>query len=63
MTKKEFAKSILETVDNMDYVGTLEEERIWAIEALLSPLKPKDIKRFAKWGQPDQQSTPEKCWD
>lgn len=63
MTKREFAKSILETVDNMDFVGTEPEERIWAIEALLSPLKPKDIKRFAKWGNPEQQTTPEKCWN
>lgn len=59
MTKKEFAKQILETVQNNGYV----KESIPSIMALLDTLEPKDREKFAKWGFPEQQSTPEKCWD
>jgi hypothetical protein len=64
MTKKEFCKTIVDTIDNMNYIGeTDKDKQTEAVMALISPLKPKDLKRFAKWGQPEQQTTPEKCWD
>jgi len=64
MTKHEFCKDIVELIDNMNYIGeTDKSKQIEAVKALISPLKPKDLKRFAKWGQPHQQTTIDKCWD
>lgn len=63
MTKKDFCKTIVETIDNMNYIGEADkEQQIRAVMALLSPLEPKDKKAFAKWGNPDVQTTPDKCW-
>lgn len=62
MTKKEFCKTIVETVDNMNFIGKDKEEQAEAVMDLISALAPKDIKRFAKWGQQNQQSTVEECW-
>ena len=47
----------------MNYIGENKETQIEAVMALISPLKPKNLKLFAKWGHPEQQTTPEKCWD
>ena len=63
MTKREFCKSIIETIDNMNHIGVGEDEQVQALMNLIAPLKPKSLKKFAKWGVPEQQSTEEKCWD
>ena len=58
MTKKELAKQILETIE-LEGCGA---KSIPSIMALLDTLEPKDREQFAKWGFPEQQSTPEQCW-
>lgn len=45
MTKHEFCKDIVGLIDNMNYIGETKDKQI---EALISPLKPKELKRFAK---------------
>jgi len=63
MTKHEFCRQIVQTVDNCRRIDDMSDEEIaTAIEALISPLTPKDVKRFAVWGKPEHQTTPDKCW-
>jgi len=40
-----------------------DDEIAVAIGSLISPLAPKDLKRFAEWGMPEHQTTADKCWD
>jgi hypothetical protein len=58
MTKKHLAEQILQVVDN----ALDEREQLDGIIALLDTLEPKNIGQFAKWGHPEQKSTPENCW-
>jgi hypothetical protein len=61
MTKENLAKQIIETVNNYNDAG----EPTIALEgviALLDTLEPRDKERFAKWGQPHEQSTEDECW-
>lgn len=62
MTKETFAKQLLETVNNMNYVGESDEKKVQAIMMLLAPLQPKNRKRFANWGKPEDQSNENECW-
>jgi len=63
MTKMEFCKQIVQTVDNCRAIdGMTDLEVAEAVSGLISPLTPKDIKRFAAWGMPHQQSTVDLCW-
>jgi hypothetical protein len=63
MTKHEFCKQIVQTVDNCREIdGMTDDEIATAIEGLISTLAPKDMKRFAAWGYPAQVSTVDKCW-
>ena len=63
MTKNELCKQIVQTVDNCRSIdGMSDDEIAVAIEGIITPLQPKDMKRFAAWGHPNQQSTPDKCW-
>jgi len=63
VTKHEFCKQILQTVDNCRSIdGMSDNEIALAISGLISPLAPKDINEFAKWGHPSQQTTVDKCW-
>ncbi len=63
MTKHEFCRQIVQTVDNCRSIdGMTEDEIAKALEGLLAPLAPKDRKRFAAWGQPEYQTTPDQCW-
>lgn len=63
MTKQEFCKQILQLVDNCRSIDDMPEDEIaTAISGLIDPLAPKDKKRFAAWGNPDQQTTIDKCW-
>ncbi len=63
MTKIEFCKQIVQTVDNCRAIdGMTDSEVAEAISGLISPLTPIDIKRFAAWGLPAQKSTIDKCW-
>ncbi|PCH69413.1 MAG: hypothetical protein COC06_07660 [Bacteroidales bacterium] len=62
MTKTEFAKTLISMVDNFRFVGDSETEIQKSIMNMLGELKPKDRERFAQWGYPNQQSTPEDCW-
>lgn len=61
MTKENLAKNIIETVNNCNEAGepaiTLE-----GVIVLLDTLEPRDRERFAKWGQPHEQSTEDECW-
>ena len=58
MTKKSLAEQIYQTVQNC----STKKEAIAGIKALLGTLEPKDRSRFCQWGQPNERSTPEKCW-
>jgi hypothetical protein len=63
MTKHEFCRQIVQTVDNCRSIdGMSEDEIATALEGLLAPLAPKEMKRFAEWGHPEHQTTPDKCW-
>jgi len=63
VTKHEFCKQILQTVDNCRSIdGMTDDEIAIAISGLISPLAPKDIKGFAKWGSPEQQAEVDDCW-
>jgi hypothetical protein len=62
MTKTEFAKTLISMVDNFRFVGDSETEIQEFIMNMLGELEPKDRDRFAQWGYPNQQSTPEECW-
>lgn len=63
MTKKSFAKTIFEVVDNGKFLGNPKKEIIDDIETLLYLLKPKNIVHFSKIGQPEEKSTIEECWN
>jgi predicted DNA-binding transcriptional regulator AlpA len=63
MTKKEFCKQIIQTVDNCSNIdGMTDDDIAEALGGLLAPLSPKDLKRFSMWGKPEQQTTPDNCW-
>lgn len=49
-------------MDNFRLVGDSESEVHESIMDMLDALEPKDRERFAQWGYPHQQSTPENCW-
>ena len=64
MNKLDFCKNILQTVDNSRLLdGASDDEVVETISILLSTLTPKDTGKFSSWGMPNQQTTPEKCWD
>ena len=64
MNKHEFCKQIVQTVDNCRSLDKMTDDEIAvAISSLISPLAPKDLKRFAGWGIPEHQTTTDKCWD
>ena len=62
MTRKELAKAIISCVDNARFIGDSESEIEQMVFDLLWSVKPRDIERFAGWGQPHQQSTVSECW-
>ena len=63
MTKQEFCKQIVQTVRNCESLDLMDDEQIAkALEGLIAPLAPKDMKRFAEWGNPEHQTTIDKCW-
>jgi hypothetical protein len=50
-------------VDNCRTLDSMTDDEIaTALEGLIAPLEPKDRKRFSAWGQPEHQTTPDKCW-
>jgi hypothetical protein len=61
MTKRDLAKKIIETLDNFDFVGASDEKKLESVIGYFYSLVPKDREQFAKWGIPDEQSTPDKC--
>ena len=63
MTKDSLADQIYQTVDNGIAFNDTKEEIIENIKTLLGTLEPKNRHSFSKWGQPSEQSTPEKCWE
>lgn len=63
MTKDSLAEQIYQTVDNGFHFVAPKEEIIEDIKTLLGTLEPKNRFSFSKWGKPDEQSTPEKCWE
>jgi hypothetical protein len=61
MTKEGLAKQIIQTVKNC--VETNERElAIEYVTNWLDTLEPKDREGFARWGNPNEQSTIEDCW-
>lgn len=63
MNKREFCRNMVRLVDNCRVIdGMTDEEIAEAMEGLIAPLEPKDKKRFAAWGTPDQQCSVENCW-
>ncbi len=52
MTKRELATQIYQSVQN----HASQQQAVDAIEALLSPLVPKDPNRFKNWGYHPQTS-------
>ena len=63
MNKIEFCKQILQTVDNCRLIDGMSDDDVAKnIGYLMSPLAPKDMDRFAEWGQLSQQTTVDKCW-
>jgi hypothetical protein len=63
MTKRDLAKKIISGVENSMFLNMDQNETLDVILAALSTLAPIDRKKFAAWGTPDEQSTPEKCWE
>lgn len=64
MTQKEFCKQIIQMVDNCrDIDGLTDDELAERLTGLLEHLEPRDRVRFAKWGFPEQKSTPKECWN
>lgn len=61
MTKENFARQIIETVNNYNESGepTVASE---SIISFLDLLEPRDRESFAKWGYPQDQSTEDECW-
>ena len=62
MNKRTLCETIVDTIDNMKFIGENKEQQIKAIEGLISTLQPKNAIQFANWGQPNQQSKVEECW-
>jgi hypothetical protein len=62
MTRKALAQLIYDTVDNGKFTGEKEKDLVNYISDILEVLEPKDIEKFANWGNAEQHSTPEKCW-
>ena len=59
MTKEDFAKQIIETVENSGD----QEEAFELIFSMLSLLHPVDRAQFAQWGYPEQRVSEGICWD
>lgn len=63
MTKKEFANQIFQIVQNGLEADDADETIIDDVEIFLDrELQPRDREAFAKWGHPEHQTTPERCW-
>ena len=64
MTKQEFCKQIVQTVDNCRSIDKMNDDEIaQELSGLIVTLVPKDKKRFASWGKPEHQTTTDKCWE
>lgn len=64
MKKKEFAKHLIQTIDNArELDGLSDDQVVEVVECLLGLLEPKDKERFAKWGTPEKQVDIKDCWD
>lgn len=62
MTRIELAKAIIICIDNARFIGDSESKIEQIVFDLLGSVEPKDLERFAKWGQPHQQSKSDECW-
>lgn len=63
MTKEEFAKQLLQTVDNArELDGADDPEIVGQLLFMLETLQPVDREKFAAWGYVHQKSTPAECW-
>lgn len=69
MNRREYAKTLYETVVLAKAVDEEKNDTIVVIDNFLKALKPVDLERFSKWGHPlspEGQSlgpdTPENCW-
>jgi hypothetical protein len=62
MTKKDLTKEIYDVIDHDNFMCENKETILENIETLLNTLLPRNAKSFAKWGQPCQQVSIDKCW-
>ena len=60
MTKQNLTKLIISIAQD-DF--TTEADKFEGIDSLLSSLTPKDFEHFSKWGQLEEQTAPDKCWE
>jgi len=64
MTKKEYAKNIVQLIDNSRRIDCMDfDEIVNEVEGFLSVVQPVDRARFSKWGHPEHWSTAVNCWD
>lgn len=63
MNKDNFAKLLIETIDNSRKMGDNEKEILDSVKGLLSTLVPMDYVSFARWGNIKEKSTPTNCWN
>ena len=62
MTKREFAKQVFQLVQNSIEEGKTDSEIIDDVEIFLDTLEPRDREMFSRWGYPEVQVEPSKCW-
>jgi len=62
MTKKEFAKQVFQLVKNSIEEEKSDDEITDDLEIFLDTLEPRDREQFSKWGYPNVQVEPSKCW-
>lgn len=62
MNKKHFANELITIVQGNLEKGVSTKVTVEQLSTLLSVLTPIDRASFSKWGNPEQQTSPEDCW-
>lgn len=62
MTKERLALKIIEHIDNCEFMGEGDKQKLEGVIAYLDTLEPKNLGQFAQWGYPEDKSTPDECW-
>jgi len=63
MTKKEYINQLFQLIKNGFNNRVSDSDFKNDLESFIDVLEPKDRNIFSKWGYPDVQVSPDKCWD